>query len=264
MFKSTDKIKLEAKRLENWDNIFDVDELLSVIKPGKILEVGCGTGKIINSLSQKLPDSFFVGIDIEEYMINLAVKKKIKNAVFIKACSTHNLFSDKEFDSVIFRDSIHEISEKLGRKGVMKSLKNAYRFLKPRGRIIIRDGLVPPKNNIRIFFKSERVRNIFNIFIKKFDRKIKFREDEQGIIIGVRDLINFLTKIKKIEIYSKIKELKETKHYSLKQYVSLLESFGFKEIGIKKYKFPKKLIPEDISFEQNKLPYSYCMLVYQK
>jgi len=55
---------LEAKRLEEWDNTPDVIELLDVIKNGDILEIGTGTGKIIEELSKHLRNSKFTGIDI--------------------------------------------------------------------------------------------------------------------------------------------------------------------------------------------------------
>ena len=73
-------IKLETKRLEQWNNTPDVLELLDVIVGGDILEIGTGTGKIIEELSKSLIGSKFTGIDIEAYFIQIAKRKGIKNA----------------------------------------------------------------------------------------------------------------------------------------------------------------------------------------
>ena len=65
-------IEQEARRREEWDNTPDIQELLSVLSDGDILEMGCGTGKIIEELSESLTRSHFTGLDIQGYFIEIA------------------------------------------------------------------------------------------------------------------------------------------------------------------------------------------------
>jgi ubiquinone/menaquinone biosynthesis C-methylase UbiE len=256
--------RFEADRLEKFDNRKDIEELISVIKGGRILEVGCGTGKIIQELSKNISNSTFVGVDISGYMIKIARKKGIKNARFIKSESTKMFFKENSFDYVIFRDSIHEIHETSGYEGMKLSLAKAYYFLKPGGKLIIRDAIVPPKKKIMIKISAEH-RIIFDRFKKNFSRKISYNEKKDGsMCLWANDIIEFFSETKKIETRNCDIVINESKHLSLEQYKKIMDKYGFKQNEIRLYKFQKRLIPSYISVKMADLPYTYCMLVYEK
>ena len=121
---------LTAQRLESWDNNADVKELLSVMTEGRILEIGCGTGRIIEDLTKHLRDSSFIGLDIDDFYLNIARQKHLRNAVFIHSNAIEPIFPDQTFDTVLFRDTLHEIQEHLGEKGLCQTLHNAFCYLK--------------------------------------------------------------------------------------------------------------------------------------
>jgi ubiquinone/menaquinone biosynthesis C-methylase UbiE len=155
---------LTAQRLENWDNTADVNELLSVIPEGRILEIGCGTGRIFEDLANHLPNSSFVGLDIDDFYLNIARQKNLRNSVFIYSSAIESIFPNQTFDVVLFRDSLHEIREQLGENGVRQTLQNASCYLKYGGMIIIRDAIQFPEQTINVTFTSESTKRIFQIF----------------------------------------------------------------------------------------------------
>lgn len=263
MSKVPKHIVVEAQRLESWDNSEDVKELLTVIENGDILEVGCGTGRIIEELSKSLPDSLFIGIDIVDHFLDIATGKNIKNAIFVKSSATEKTFPDNTFDTVLFRDSLHEIRNTLDDKGVEESIKNAYGFLKGNGSIVIRDAFVTAPKDIRVTFESRESRRLFSIFAKS-SKIVRIRKKKEFIEMDAGDLVSFLGKYKKIKRNSGIKELSGTGSYSIKEYDRLLRKAGFKMQETRLYKFPKTLVPTGVSFDFNKLPETYCMLVYKK
>ncbi len=257
--KLNNKILLEAKRLDKWDNTADVKELLNMLNEGIILEIGCGTGTIIESLSNCLNNSKFYGIDIEPHFIQRAKNKKIQNAEFLVANATKIIFKANSFDTVILRDSLHEIREKDGKKGVFLALKNIYYYLKEGGSLIIRDGLTPNQKKIEFVLASRKMEHIFEKFIEYSNRK--FKKKDNRIVMLAKDFVYFLSKIKKIESVST--SLEESKHYNLKEYKEILNSSGFEILSLKKYKFSVEKYP-DIIINKKEMPFSYIMFLCKK
>lgn len=69
-------------------NIFDfgnsflnrfVNELLSVQHGERVLDIGCGTGKLIYTMASQISDGNFEGIDFSETMISIAQKRNKKS-----------------------------------------------------------------------------------------------------------------------------------------------------------------------------------------
>lgn len=88
---------------------------------GKILDVGCGNGKITNEIAEK--GEFVVGMDISKGMISKAKKEK---AFFIIADACSLPFKDDSFDIVISITVLQDIKEPL------KALKEMKRVCKER------------------------------------------------------------------------------------------------------------------------------------
>ena len=143
------------KKLKNWDknNWLSSNEYISSLihflkkkinfnKEIKILDIGCGRGKIISSLSKKYRmNNLPLGIDIVKH--NDAAKK-IK---LIKTNALKYLLKTKEkFDLILFKQSIHffKFAE------VKKILKASKKNLAPKGKIIIL-ALHPKQNHWPVF-----------------------------------------------------------------------------------------------------------------
>ncbi len=93
---------------------------------GKCLEVGAGSGEISKMLSKKHD---VTAVDISPKMVE-EIKKKLKIRAVV--CDAEKLpFKKKSFDSVIAAEMIYYLDKP------EKFLKEAYRVLKPNGRVIL-------------------------------------------------------------------------------------------------------------------------------
>lgn len=91
----------------------------------KILDVGCGTGEVLQGLST-LGYKHLYGVDISEEMVKIA-RKKSPNAKICRA-SAHSLpYNDSSFDAVLFVSVFHHFPEQLD------ALSEAKRILKKDG-----------------------------------------------------------------------------------------------------------------------------------
>ena len=96
-----------------------------------ILDVGCGTGELVFSLSQK--STMVVGIDKNIEMIKYARKKRkklnIQNIEFVsKDANDENYFSGKYFDYAIFSMTLHQFSRKEANQ-ILKLIKRVTKYI---------------------------------------------------------------------------------------------------------------------------------------
>ena len=187
-------------------------------KKSRILDIGCGRGKILANLSERLvllnkP----IGLDIENH------KDKSKKIVFKKIDGLNFISKTKiTFDLILIKQTIHLLKK----SQILKLLKICRKKLNPSGKIIIMS-LDPKKNEIPTF---NLMKKRLNVSLKK-DKKLFnsiFKNDSQIIIKKF---------IYNVQI-SKIKYLKMIKN----RYISTLLNFtdsqiiaGLNEIT-KKYK----------------------------
>lgn len=96
------------------------------IKDGdKVLDVGCGNGRILELLKDKKID--YIGIDISEKLVELAKKKYPQNN-FLVADTLNLPFPDNNFDKVFSVAVLHAIPSEEFREKALLELK---RVLKP-------------------------------------------------------------------------------------------------------------------------------------
>ena len=99
----------------------------------ELLDVGCGTGPIIELLLKEFPDKNYTGIDLTPRMIEVAQKKKLANSRFVVGDSENLPFADGIFDVVVCTNSFHHYPNP------QAFLNEAFRVLKDGGRLILRD-----------------------------------------------------------------------------------------------------------------------------
>jgi ubiquinone/menaquinone biosynthesis C-methylase UbiE len=105
----------------------------------KMLDVGCGRGRIMNRLAEIYPKSRFTGIDLSSEAVLVAwqeaAEKKLRNVEFIVSDLSH--FDEKAeheaFDLVTTFDAIHDQAKPLN------VLKGIYRALKSDGIYLMQD-----------------------------------------------------------------------------------------------------------------------------
>lgn len=115
----------------------DVEQFLKD-KKGKVLDLGCGSGRNFPAIKGEI-----YGIDFSQSMVNLA-KKSFPHANLTKAQAYNLPFQDNFFDSAIFIACLHCIDSKDNRK---KALEELFRVLKPKSQAIL---TVWSKNQDRI------------------------------------------------------------------------------------------------------------------
>lgn len=96
----------------------------------RVLDVGCGSGRAMNLLAKKYPNSEFVGIDLSIEAINRAAReareKGLNNIKFIAKDLTRfdEDANSEQFDLVTTFDAVHDQAKPLAvLKGIFRSLK---------------------------------------------------------------------------------------------------------------------------------------------
>ncbi len=206
--------------LKNWDNKTWLSSkdyiksfnsfLLKQIKLNKnsqILDIGCGRGKILGSLSSRLRlKSKPIGVDIEQH------SDRDKRIIFKKINAIKYLKKNRNrFDLILIKQTIHFL--KLS--DIKKLLVYCRKRLNPKGKIIIFT-LETNKNEIPTF---STMRKLLNKSLNRDKKIIKF-------------ISNLYSKkiIKKFSFRVKITKKKYIQMIKSK-YISTLLNFNFEEIS---------------------------------
>jgi len=125
---------------------------MGVKEGNELLDVGCGTGRLALAVSVIVgPSGRLVGLDPSPHRIKIAKEKqsegRFPNVNFmIGAGEDLGLFGEATFDGIYYSSVFHWIPEK------EKTLKEAYRILRPGGRIGI---TMPDPDGLYKFLRSK-------------------------------------------------------------------------------------------------------------
>ena len=97
-----------------------------------LLDVGCGTGFLIDLLVKQRP-ARYVGLDLSTEMLRMARQKQIAGAEFVNGTADKLPFADGSFDIVTCSQSFHHYPYP------ETAMQEAYRVLKPGGLYILSD-----------------------------------------------------------------------------------------------------------------------------
>jgi len=104
----------------------------------KFLEVGCGTGQLLESMS-----NYFIkvySVDFSKKMIENAKKKINGKATFIHSPIENTNLDSEKFDYIVCNTLFHHLSK--DREKLNKALENISETLRPGGRLIISDYVI--------------------------------------------------------------------------------------------------------------------------
>ena len=108
-------------------------EELKAVDFEELLDVGCGTGPMIELLTREYPDKHYTGLDLTPKMIETAQAKNLAGATFLVGDSENLPFEEGSFDAVICANSFHHYPNP------QKFFDGAAKVLKPGGVLILRD-----------------------------------------------------------------------------------------------------------------------------
>ncbi|MFH0852430.1 MAG: class I SAM-dependent methyltransferase [bacterium] len=121
--------EFSSTRRSSWE---EIKPLADYVHPGgRILDLGCGNGRLVESFKGKKID--YLGIDNSEMLIEEARKKYPENK-FIAFDGLKIPFEDYCFDTIFCIAVLHHIPSRQMR---IEFLKEANRVLKPGGRLIL-------------------------------------------------------------------------------------------------------------------------------
>ena len=218
------KTWLSSKRYIQSFNSFLLKQI-KLNKDSKILDIGCGRGKILGSLSSKLKlKNKPIGIDIEKHI------DRDKRINFKKVDATKYLKRNKiKFDLILIKQTIHLLQF----REIKRLLLLCKKTLNLGGKIII-FSLNTNQNQIPTFLSMKR--------------KLKKSLNRDKKIIQFILNLNFKALTKKFSFKVKITKKKYVKMIE-NRYISILLGFKSKEInkGIKEIndKFKKNIIFSD-------------------
>ncbi len=99
----------------------------------ELLDVGCGTGPMIELLVKEFPDRNYTGIDLTPRMIEVAQEKKLAHTKFLVGDSENLPFAENTFDAVICTNSFHHYPNP------QAFINGVARVLKKSGKLVLRD-----------------------------------------------------------------------------------------------------------------------------
>lgn len=113
-------------------------DLVSIPDGAGVLDVGCGTGILVELLKRKLPNSQVVGIDPDDEALQIA-KERLEGAQLSaelkKGYAEVLPFPDESFDFCLSTLVFHHLPNEIK----LKTLQEMHRVLKPGGKIVITD-----------------------------------------------------------------------------------------------------------------------------
>lgn len=166
--------------LLQWDAALQILEKISWKGNERILDVGCGDGKITAFMATHFSEGFVVGLDISESMIQFASSKyghnEFSNLFFLKGNAAELPF-EQQFDVVVSFSTLNWVLDQ------EKALKAIYKSLIPGGKMYL---MVFGKASMNIAKVSEDLifSEKWNSYFPSYNQaRIYFSEDEYRMLL---------------------------------------------------------------------------------
>lgn len=184
-----------------------IEDICPHIKPGRVVDKGCGTGTLLIHLSTLFPESEIVGMDLSSELLRTSEGQYFPNhnVSIVRGNIIHQRFRAGTVSTIILSSVMHEVYSYNGydRDQVRLTLANARKELELGGRVIIRDGIKPNFQG-KVWMRCEaESEERFYKFAREFKNKSKtpgvnFTEkrigDETWFYLDMHDANEFLSK----------------------------------------------------------------------
>jgi SAM-dependent methyltransferase len=149
-----------------------LDDLLPWVKPGYIVDKGCGTGKLLVELSRRFPDSTLVGVDLSRELLRRCDENTYasEEVALVFGDIIERNVPEASATTVIFSSVTHEIYSYSGysHAALARALANAAWELESGGRLLMRDGVSPGTDVWRMKLLDAQTREVFERFATEF------------------------------------------------------------------------------------------------
>ena len=183
-----------------------IEDICQHIRPGRIVDKGCGTGSLLIHLSELFPESEIVGMDLSRELLHMSESQYYPNhnVAIVRGNIIHQRFPDGTLSTAIYSSVMHEVYSYNGydRDQVRMALANTHRELRVGGRLIIRDGIKPVGGQVWMRTDAETEAR-FRRFAIDFKNKskspgVRFTEHrldgETWFYLSLHDANEFLSK----------------------------------------------------------------------
>lgn len=140
-----------------------------------VLDAGCGTGAILETLKKDYPDVRLTGIDLSGKMVEVAKRKALSGIDFLQGDCENLPFEPNSFDAVLCSQSFHHYPHP------EDFFASVQRVLRPGGRLILRDMTGPAA--ARWLFNHIEI-PLINLLLKKGDVKVYGKGDIEALCQG--------------------------------------------------------------------------------
>jgi SAM-dependent methyltransferase len=163
----------------------DKQRMIELVKPGRIVEIGPGGGVVLDLLEQRFPASEIIGVDLSREVVDaLAHRARAGNnrwRIVHGAAEQLPQLVTPPLDSVVFCSILHEVysytEPRFQLASVQRVVETAFGALAPGGRIVIRDGVMPPPATRHLQLTAHDAQSAFDLFVAQFEgRRIEFVE----------------------------------------------------------------------------------------
>ena len=179
----------------------DKERMLDFVRPGRIVEIGPGGGIVLDLLEARFATSEIIGIDLSREVIAALERRARANGrrwrVVLGAAENLPALA-RDVDTVVCCSILHEVysytEPRFALASVERVIRAAFASLRPGGRIVIRDGVMPPPGTRRIRFLAPDARATFELYVAQFEgRPIRHRELGDGRVeLATPDAMEFL------------------------------------------------------------------------
>ncbi|MBI2572513.1 class I SAM-dependent methyltransferase [Candidatus Woesearchaeota archaeon] len=140
--------RYDRRMIQFWMKKYYRPAIKEITAPGSILDVSCGTGNLLQELSQRDYQNL-QGVDYSSKMVEIA-QAKLKGIATIQKADVHHLpFKDNTFDYVVSTEAFHHYHNQ------QKAIQELARVTKSQGKVIVCDINFSFKIIHRLFHRFE-------------------------------------------------------------------------------------------------------------
>lgn len=178
-----------------------LEDLIRWVKPGCVVDKGCGTGKLLVELSRLFPTSRLVGVDLSREFLRLCDENTYatEDVALVFGNIIERNVAPGSASTVIYSSVMHEVHSysNYQRAEIDRALSNCFEELQPGGRVLIRDGVSPEPATWRLRWLDGALNERFERFAREFchGRGAKFeRLGADTVRLSSHDANEFLCK----------------------------------------------------------------------